>query len=198
MSEEIFNDFCSEASFDTPFDEEIAFKTVISPSEGGREYRYSKWQYPKRRWKIQADARNQTEVNNIWNFYRRMRGTYDTFRFENPNDSPVENDVFATGDGVGTQFYLGGSFSIPTGDCLLISGSVSVQTGDGTTFANFSAYSGDYTFNKIVTNSPLPLNRVMRASYRFRYRGRFANDSLSKRAFAYKLWQSEIEITQVI
>lgn len=206
MSDEKLNDIIPSASFDSPFDEDLVWKTLTSPTEGGKEYRYKKWMVPKRSWKIIADARNNIEINDIWAFYNRMCGAFDTFKFENPNESPVYEatgryDVFTTGDGVEKHWYLGvNKFSIGTGDISVISGSVTVQrsvggTGDWLTYSTFTVQP---SFGKIVTTTPIGSGDVLRGDYRFMYTARFANDKMSRRAFAYKLWASEIELIQVI
>lgn len=206
MSDEILNAIIPDAEFDSPFDEDINFKTVTSPTEGGKEYRYQKWLYPRRSWKILADARNNTEINRLWKFYLQRRGSHDTFLFENPNDSPVygktgQYDVFCTGDGAERHFYLGThQLVIPTGDVVLVSGSVVLQRSVGGTgdFASFTAFTYTPEIGKILTNTALPSGDVLRGDYRFMYRARFSNDKLSRRAFAYQLYSSELEIVQVI
>ena len=94
MSTEIF-----DYEVDAPYDESIAYNTVTSSANGGKEYRYQKWLYPKRSFGISLRARDRTVTNNIYEFYQRRDGTYDTFYFENPNESSsvnsVTNDVFA-------------------------------------------------------------------------------------------------------
>lgn len=204
MSDEILNDIIPSVQFDSPFDEDLLYKTALSPTEGGKEYRYQKWQVPKRTWKIIADARTPAESGALWRFYQRRKGAYDTFLFENPNDSPVleaqgQYDVFATGDGANRYWYLGRhSMSIPTGECLVVTGTLSVQRSIGGTgdWAAFSSYTGDLSYGAIV--AVINSGDVLRADYRFRYRARFMNDKLSRRAFAYKLYASELELIQVV
>jgi uncharacterized protein (TIGR02217 family) len=204
MSDAILNDVVPASTIDSPFEESLSFRTVLSATEGGKEYRYKKWAYPKRKWKIICDARSESEINGIWNFYRAREGAYDTFLFESPNDSsaenPVINDVFATGDGVNTVFYLGNKFSLKSGDCYLLAGSLSVERSVGGTgdYSSFTDYSSTNSLGSVITNAPLPSGDVMRADYRFMYRVRFSTDIMEKRAFAYKLWSSEVEIVQVI
>lgn len=200
MSNEIFNSICPEAQFDSPFDEKALWKTIISPTEGGREYRYQKWRYPKRSWNIIADARNESEINAIWEFYMRMNGAAESFLFENPNDNPVTSDVFATGDGVNTVFYLGNKFRLPTGDAYIASGTLDITKSVGGTgsYLPYSSYSMDYTIGRVLASPAVPSGDVLKADYRFYYRARFQEDELSRRQFATALWSSELKLIQVI
>src|SRR3990167_498228 len=121
MSNEIFN-----FQVDSPFEEEIRYLTVISESEGGKEQRYQKWQRPKRSFRISLRARQPVETNNIWRFYTRHKGAYNSFLFQNPNENPVTAETVGSGDGVKSVFYLGGSVDVGTGDLIVTPSSATV------------------------------------------------------------------------
>lgn len=202
----------TNTDIDTPFDEDYIFNTVLSQSEGGREYRYDLWQYPKRAFAFALSARNASEVETLWEFYRDMRGNYDSFYWENPNESsesattahgPVTNNIFATGDGSTAIFYIGSKFLLPTGDCHIIPSSYTIQhsiggTGDYTNWAETTNYTISVATGAITPVSTLANTNTLRASYRFYYSVRFKDAKLSKRAFAYKLWNIGMELIQVI
>ena len=202
MSEEIF-----DWQVDEPYEESIAYNTITSSANGGREYRYQKWLYPKRAFSISLKARDRTEVNNIYDFYQRRDGAYDTFYFENPNESnsssSVTNDVFATGDGSTANFYIGNKFSLPTGDCVIKSGSYTIQksiggTGDYSDLTDTIDYTIDSSIGQITPAITLADGDALRATYRFYYKVRFADDNLSRSAFAYLLWNYKLTLVQVI
>jgi uncharacterized protein (TIGR02217 family) len=194
-----------------PFDEQKLFNVLISKAEGGRERRTEKWQYPKRIFTLNFNAKDESDIETLWDFYSDMRGSYDTFLWENPNDSsstttdgkgPVTNDVFATGDGIVASFYINNKFQLPTGDCHIIPDSETVQisvggTGDYSTWGT-GDYTLDDTIGEITPTSVLPSGDVLRATYRFYYTVRFKDSNLSKRAFSYKLWNSSLQLMQVI
>ena len=195
MSNETF-DF----TLDTPFEEDIRYLTVISESEGGKEQRYQKWQRPKRSFRVKLDARQAAETNNIWRFYTRKKGAFDSFLFSNPNENPVTAETVGSGDGSRSVFYLGQSVDVATGDLIAVSGSTSLKRSVGGTgdFLPFSAFTIDDPIGQITTTSPLPLNDVIRADYQFYYRVRFKDDTLTREAFASELWRYGIELTEVI
>ena len=99
MSNEVFN-----FQPDSPFDEEIRWETIVSESEGGKEQRYQKWQRPKRTFRLRLDARYLTETNNLWRFYNRHKGRFDSFLFQNPNENPVTSETVGSGDGARSVF----------------------------------------------------------------------------------------------
>ena len=117
--------------------------------------------------------------------------------------SEVIDDVFATGDGVGTKFYLGGKFSVPTGDLGVIAGTSTIKKSVGGTGDFLEATeSVDYTISEstgeITWIGALPSGDVISADYRFRYRVRFKDSNLTRRAFAFQLWETGLELIQVI
>src|SRR3990167_2221276 len=128
MSNEVFN-----FQPDSPFDEEIRWETIVSESEGGKEQRYQKWQRPKRTFRLRLDARYLTETNNLWRFYNRHKGRFDSFLFQNPNENPVTSETVGSGDGARSVFYLGGSVDVGTGDLILTPASAVVTRSVGGT-----------------------------------------------------------------
>jgi len=203
MSIEVFS-----YQVDAPYDEEIQYNVAVSNTEGGREYRYQKWLYPKRIFSITLRARNRNDTNNIWNFYQRHTGILDSFLYENPNDSsssdPITEDVFATGDGVETTFYIGNKFNLPTGDCYLLSGTVTIQqsldgTGDYVTKTDSVDFNLTESIGQVIwIGGALPDDDTLRATYRFYYTVRFKEPRLTRKAFAYQLWDYGLELIQVI
>lgn len=187
-------------TLDTPFDESVQFFTIVSEGESGVEQRYQKWLKPKRTFRVKLDARQLAETDSIWRFYTRMKGSFNSFLFQNPNENPVTAETVGSGDGVRTVFYLGGKVDFATGDLIAVSGSETITrsvkgTGD---YLSFSTYTINYPTGKITTNSPLPSGDVLRANYNFQYSCRFKDDSLSREAFATELWNFGIDIAEII
>lgn len=195
MSNEVFS-----FQVDSPFDEEIRYLTVVSESEAGKEQRYQKWQRPKRTFRISLRARQTAETDQIWRFYTRHKGAYDTFLFQSPNENPVTAERFGSGDGVRSVFYLGSSVDIGTGDLIVTPDSETVSRSIGGTgdFLSFTTYTLDDNLGQLTTNSVLPSGDVLRANYNFRYRVRFKDDQLSREAFAANLWNFGLELLEVI
>lgn len=195
MSNEVFN-----FTLDTPFSENIQFLTVVSEGESGKEQRYQKWLRPRRTFRVKLDARQATETNNIWRFYTRHKGSFDTFLFQNPNENPVTAETVGSGDGVKSVFYLGGSVDFATGDLIVVAASAVITrsvkgTGD---YLSFTAFTIDNATGAVTTNSVLPSGDVLRANYNFQYRIRFRDDQLSREAFTGELWNFGLELVEVV
>ena len=195
MSNEVFN-----FQPDSPFDEEIRWETIVSESEGGKEQRYQKWQRPKRTFRLRLDARYLTETNNLWRFYNRHKGRFDSFLFQNPNENPVTSETVGSGDGARSVFYLGGSVDVGTGDLILTPASAVVTRSVGGTgdYLAFSAYTIDEPIGQLTTNTVLPSGDVLQANYNFRYRVRFKDDTLGREGFAADLWRLGLDLEEVI
>lgn len=195
MSNEVFS-----FTLDSPFDEEIQYLTIVSESEGGKEQRYQKWQKPKRLFRIKLDARSPSDTDDIWRFYTRHKGSFDSFLFQNPNENPVTAETVGSGDGIKSVFYLGGKVDIGSGDCIVTPGSATLTRSVGGTgdYLSFTTFTIDEPVGQITTNAVLPSGDVLRATYNFRYRVRFKEDSLTRENFASDLWRYGVEIVEVI
>lgn len=195
MSNEVFS-----YTPDTPYEEEIEYLTIVSESESGKEQRYQKWLRPRRKFRLRLDARQATEADQIWRFYTRHKGSYDSFLFQNPSENPVSDEAFATGDGVQSVFYLGGSIDMSTGDLILAPSSLSLERSIGGTgdYSAFSAYTVDEPIGQVTTNAVLPSGDRLRADYTFRYRVRFQEDNLTRENFATDLYRYGINFIEVI
>ena len=196
MSTEVFS-----YQVDSPYEEDIKFLTVVSESEGGKEQRYQKWLKPRRTFRIKLRARDITaDADTLWRMYIRMKGSFDTFFFQNPNESPVTAETVGSGDGTKSVFYLGNKVSLDTGDVILVAGSLTVTrsikgTGD---YLAFAAYTVDNNLGQITTNAVLPSGDVLRGGYSFYYKCRFRDDNLTRQTFATNLADFGLELEQII
>jgi hypothetical protein len=202
MSSEVFS-----FQIDSPYEEDIKFLTVISESEGGKEQRYQKWLKPRRTFRLQLRARGLNpssalpqEAKQIWDFYSRHKGSFDSFYFQNPSENPVTGEIVGSGDGARSVFYLGQNVYIGTGDLIVTPGSAvltrSVRgTGD---YLPFSAYSITDSLGQIQTNPVLPSGDILKATYNFRYRVRFKEDILTRETFVSTLCDYGLELEEVI
>lgn len=195
MSNQVFSN-----QLDTPFLEELDFLTVVSESESGKEQRYQKWTKGRRHFTIKLNARQLTETTSIWRFYVARKGAFDTFLFQNPNESPVTAETVGSGDGSTSIFYLGSQVDFATGDLTVISGSDTLTrsvkgTGD---YLAFSTYTINNSTGQITTNVALPSGDVLRANYSFYYVVRFRDDKLQREAFATQLWNYGVDLIEVI
>lgn len=152
------------------------FKTKISESVSGREIRNAMADQP--RWEIKLSyefledrSGAESSLKTIVGFFLAMRGSFDSFRFKDPDDYLVQNVHIGTGDGGTTEFPLVrsmGGFSeiigqVDDANTVVISrditetSNVPAPTGPYTiTVAN----SGSFVQDKGVTIGGNPLTRV--------------------------------------
>ena len=131
---------------------------------------------------------NETNEDNLWEFYKSRAGAFDTFYFENINESPVTG-ITSTTRANGTN----GAFSFPN---------FPWTSGDVTVYKN-GASSGDYTITRATGTVTWPAGYypasgdTITADYHYAYTVRFADDRLSRELFSFKLWQNQLKLTQV-
>ncbi|OED38493.1 hypothetical protein AB834_00840 [PVC group bacterium (ex Bugula neritina AB1)] len=72
---------------DFPFKEKTNFKTLKSTFESGHTQTRAKWNSPLKSWDILASNRSKTEVDDLLSFFSDRKGCFESFLWENPNDS---------------------------------------------------------------------------------------------------------------
>lgn len=181
-----------EFNFDIniPFVEDINYNTLITRYEDGKEQRRQKWSRPKRMYSISLRGKSKTIFNQIWNFYNSRSGAFDTFYFTNPNETPVANEVFGTGNGSTTVFTLANS-PIPSGTMSISVGGVAKTES---THYTVNRSTGVITFN----TPPSGGLSVTAVSYNFSRIVRFAEDKLGRELFSYQLYNGNLKLTEVL
>jgi len=89
-----------------PFGVQQMWRTLISQTETGKEYRRKKWAYPKRVIQISYGRRSADELNTIWQFYVDRQGAKESFIFIFPYEETWRNEFIGKGDGTTTTFKL--------------------------------------------------------------------------------------------
>ena len=72
---------------DFVFEEKIDFETLVTKFENGVEQRRAKRNAPIRNWTLQFHNRTTAEITDIKSFFLARKGSYESFTWENPNDS---------------------------------------------------------------------------------------------------------------
>ena len=189
MSTEILS-----GDFNVSMNESIHFRTLVTPFESGKEQRRAKWSTPRRSFSLTYNGRRYDRMQELWTFYKNRQGAYDTFYFENPNDSPISlsgDETLGTGNGSNKNFTLD-RYPVHSGDCIL----VSATSGDLTEGVDYTV---NYTTGAITFSSAPANNDVIKAtSYHFYYICRFAKDDMSRELFSYQLYNTGLEVLQVL
>lgn len=174
----------------SPFSEDVNYNTLITRYEDGKEQRRQKWSAPKRVFSISLRGRTRDIFTQVWNFYNSRNGAFDTFYFVNPNETPVNNENFGTGNGSATVFTLTNS-PLPSGEPSIVKVAAVTKT-EGT----------DYTVNRTTgaitfTAAPASGNAIT-ATYDFARIVRFAEDKLNREMFSYQLYNGNLKLIEVL
>lgn len=167
------------------------WKTRVQQSTSGKELRAAYMSYPLWRFTLnyevlRADAAHQ-ELQQLIGLFNRMRGSWDNFLYEDPDDKSVVGQQFGIGDGSTKDFQLVrslGNFAEP------------VQNLHGTPsiYLNGVLQSSGYTVSSlgVVSFTVAPGAGVaLTWDGSFYYRVRFLKDSVDFDQFMKDLWQAK-------
>jgi uncharacterized protein (TIGR02217 family) len=86
------------------------WSTGVVQAASGREYRVANYSYPRYEIKLSFDVLRMTgsytEMADLAGFFNARRGSYDTFRWTDPDDNSVTDQVIGTGDASTKEFQL--------------------------------------------------------------------------------------------
>ena len=119
------------------YSKSVVRNNIIQTSSSGIETRIQFWRYPKYLITINYEVLTDEsfidtgglvagDLETVFGFYNQVGGTLEDFLYRDPVDNTVENQAFAIGDGVTTQFQLirtVGGFNEPVygvGDSTLV------------------------------------------------------------------------------
>jgi len=175
------------------FEKVKIYRTLTTPFESGKEQRRSKWTRPKHQFKWGCRGRNEDHADYVYNFFNSMQGKGDSFYWEVTDESPTSqsgDEHVGTGDGTTKTFYLD-RYPVISGDCNLTVGGIA-KTEAVDYDVNYTT--GALTFGTAPTSGDI----ITATSYRFYYNVRFLEDELSRQNFAYKLYNFDISLVEVL
>lgn len=173
----------------SPFEETQNWRTLVTRYEDGKEQRRNKWSQPKRGYVITLRGRTDTVMDQVWDFYTARSGAYDTFYFENTNESPISAGALGNGDGTTTVFT---SPNFP-----YMSGSPTAIMYNGTTIDS-SNYTVARSTGAITFTIAASGGTIITQDYSFARIVRFKEDSLARELFNFKLYNSGMEFIEVL
>jgi hypothetical protein len=77
------------------FSDDVAFNTLVSTTETGREQRIAKWTAPRRTFKLSYGPVTPEQIDVIWDFFQTVRGRTGVFYFRHPTRGTVHVCRFA-------------------------------------------------------------------------------------------------------
>jgi uncharacterized protein (TIGR02217 family) len=90
------------------------FDTTVRASKSQREVRYQNISETLMEFDLTYEFLSQTDMVTLLGLFCRMRGAYDTFYFDDPEDNTGTNVQIGTGNGLITDFTLQRSFGAST------------------------------------------------------------------------------------
>lgn len=178
------------SSFRTPM-----WSNTVKTADSGREFARAHWSSPRWAYKLQfeflrADA--NAELQALVGLFNAVRGNFDTFLFDDPDDDTATLAQFGTGDGSTTQFQLLrplGGFLEPVYEPH---GTVSIYKAGVLQSSGVSVGA-----NGLVTFTTAPTaGQVLAWSGSFYWRCRFKQSQIEFEQFMKQLWSARaVEFT---
>ena len=169
------------------------WSTKIQRSANGRELRASYYSAPLYTIDLSFEVLRSgalAELQTMVGFFNARRGSFESFRYLDPEDNAVINQPFAIAQDGQTQYQLvrtyGGYVEPVLAPELLGSGAVSIFVGGA-----LQTPGTHYTLSVggLVTFSAPPTpGQALTWSGQFYYRVRFGQDSANFERFLYQLW----------
>lgn len=82
------------------------FDTEIVETHSGAEYRNIRTPYGRNKYNIASGIKTKTQLDEVINFFRAVKGRAIGFRFKDWLDYNVENQFIGSGDGITKTFQL--------------------------------------------------------------------------------------------
>lgn len=186
------------------------YKTVITESVSGSEYRNGLWSLAKRQFDASFSVRTEAQLNTVLNWFHACRGKLHSFRFKDWSDykscalnaTPDRGDqVIGTGNGTNKIFQLVKKYTVGSTTQTLnitkpVSGTVLVGV-NGTLKTETTDYTIDYSTG-IMTFVTAPGNTLLvSAGFEYDLECRFDTDELSSSIDDFNIYSNSIPIVEI-
>ncbi len=137
------------------------------------------------------------ELRTIAGFFLQRQGAFQHFLFDDPTDDTVAGQVIATGNSAATVFQLVrgmGGFAEP----VTAPNAVGAIHFNGVV-QNPAGYAVDAETGLVTFAAAPPAGQIITADFTYRFRVRFADDTLEFENFMYQLWQlKQVKLQSVL
>jgi uncharacterized protein (TIGR02217 family) len=175
------------------------FLTTVNQALSGMEQRNQNWQSARAKWTIslttppldQYSGTQQSFIDTVSAFFLNMAGKANSFRFFDPVDNTITNQIIGVGNGVLTTFQVVKSYTLGANtyvrnivkpitssvinyEGLYLTNTFSFRDTSGPLYG----WSLDYTTGLVTFPSPIADGQVIYANGQFDYPVRFDVDAL--------------------
>jgi uncharacterized protein (TIGR02217 family) len=134
------------------------------------------------------------------NFFGELKGAFDTFLLDDPDDDSVTLQPIGTGDGITTIFQLlrqtitGGGFIEN-----IIAPNVVTAIYDNAVLVSPVNYSVNFTTGIVTFTTAPAAGHALTATFTFYFRVRFSTDSMDFEQFYKQLWEiKQLKLTSIV
>lgn len=160
------------------------FDTAVRQTQSQREVRAALQTRSLMEFELTYEFLSQADLQTLMGFYCRMRGSYDTFLFDDPEDDSASNVQIGTGDGANKVFTLQRNL----GAAARVVDQVNAVTLVTVNGVSTSAYAVTQPNQITMTTAPAA-GAVVRASFTYYWRVRFMDDNYAFEEFMQNLHQ---------
>lgn len=166
------------------------WKTMVQESVSGLESRAALWSTPRWTWELSYDLLRSApafvELQTIVGFFNARRGAFDSFLFEDPDDSAVSSQPIASGDGSMRAFQAVRGYGGFVEPVYNLKGTPTVYV-DGVVQSEVT-----YSSSGLITLASAPtMGAVVTADLAYRWRVRFSEDTAEFNQFMYQLYECQ-------
>lgn len=155
------------------------FDTTVRATKSLREVRFQNITETLMEFELTYEYLSQSDLTNLMGFYLRMRGGYDTFLFDDPEDDSVTNVQIGTGDGSTKVFTCQRSLGASTRVVDYLNAVSAVYVGGVLQSSGYSV-----TLPNQITFTTAPASgAAVNATFTYYWKCRFIDDSMDFEEF---------------
>lgn len=187
-----------------------SYKTVITESVSGAEYRNGLWSLAKREFDASFSVRTATQLDTVIAWFHACRGQLHSFRFKDWSDykscalsaTPDRGDqVIGTGNGTNKIFQLVKKYTIGSTTQTLtitkpVTGTVLIGV-NGTLKTETTDYTINYATGVVTFVTAPPNTHSVSAGFEYDLECRFNTDSLSSNIDDFNIYSNSIPIVEI-
>jgi len=169
------------------------WRSRVQEAISGKEVRIADWSYPRHLWELTYEflrgAAALSEWQALLGFFNLRRGQFDSFLYQDADDSAAVGQSLGVGDGATAVFQLVramGGFVEP----ILAPNAVSAVRLNGTAQAS-NTYSVDPATGRLTFLAPPGAGVSIAADFSYYFRCRFLEDTMDFEKFMSQLWQAK-------